>query len=197
MIRSRASLDRNFRVGAGKNCSDPITSAAALGQFTSVTAGEGGHKSRLRKALRNVLSSQAALFVAGVASGLLLSLLGRRPQTLPVAHPHPAAGQGLALADNVLVVYSFFEGDEASWGNLEFFVEQAVEADDGAQYVFVLNGLTSLNDPRLPRLPPSARYVLHENECYDWGTYAWVFSDVQDPQHFQCTNSTCLCQYSL
>lgn len=146
-------------------------------------------KSRFRKTLRNLLNSQVVLFCAGLASGLIVSLWARHPQAVPVAAR--SAGQSLSLADNVLVIYSFFEGDEASWGNLEFFVQQGVEADDGAQYVFVLNGLRSLSDPRLPRLPPNARYVLHENECYDWGTYAWVFSTVQDPEEFQCTTHTC------
>lgn len=155
-------------------------------------AGEKLDKSRIRrmKMIRTVLSSQTALFVAGIAAGLALSWLTRHPQevTVPVLRP---AGQIESLADNVLVVYSFFEGDETSWGNLEFFVQQGVQPDDGAQYVFVLNGLSSLSDPRLPRLPPNARYVLHENECYDWGTYAWVFDQVQDPKDFQCTTHTC------
>lgn len=140
------------------------------------------------KAVRNALNSQLALFVLGLAAGLTLSWLTRHPPAEPVPRP---AGQSQSLADNVLVVYSFFKGDETSWGNLEFFVQQGVHADDGAQYVFVLNGLTSLTDPRLPRLPPNARYVLHENECYDWGTYAWVFEQVQDPQDFQCTPHAC------
>lgn len=134
------------------------------------------------------MTSQVALFVAGLTSGLILSLLARRPETMPTA-PRPE-GQSLSFADNVLVVYSFFEGDEASWGNLEFFVQQGVKEDDGAQYVFVLNGMSSLSDPRLPLLPANARYVLHENECYDWGTYAWVFKEVEDPKHFQCAALT-------
>jgi hypothetical protein len=26
----------------------------------------------------------------------------------------------------------------------------------------------------LPQLPQHARYVNHQNECYDWGTYGWL-----------------------
>lgn len=26
----------------------------------------------------------------------------------------------------------------------------------------------------LPKLPSNARYVQHDNECYDWGTFGWL-----------------------
>jgi hypothetical protein len=26
----------------------------------------------------------------------------------------------------------------------------------------------------LPELPAHAKYVHHQNECYDWGTYGWL-----------------------
>lgn len=29
----------------------------------------------------------------------------------------------------------------------------------------------------LPPLPRNARYIYHENKCYDWGTFGWVFSE--------------------
>lgn len=28
--------------------------------------------------------------------------------------------------------------------------------------------------PQLPSLPRHARYVHHNNSCYDWGTYGWA-----------------------
>ena len=28
----------------------------------------------------------------------------------------------------------------------------------------------------LPALPSNARYVLHANACYDWGTMGWLLS---------------------
>lgn len=27
----------------------------------------------------------------------------------------------------------------------------------------------------LPELPANARYVWHENKCFDWGTFGWAF----------------------
>ena len=29
----------------------------------------------------------------------------------------------------------------------------------------------------LPELPPNARYVVHENRCYDWGTIGWALQE--------------------
>ena len=29
----------------------------------------------------------------------------------------------------------------------------------------------------LPELPPNARYVFHENRCYDWGTIGWAIQE--------------------
>jgi hypothetical protein len=28
----------------------------------------------------------------------------------------------------------------------------------------------------LPTLPPNARYIFHQNECFDWGTFGWALS---------------------
>ncbi len=28
--------------------------------------------------------------------------------------------------------------------------------------------------PELPELPANARYIFHENRCYDWGTIGWA-----------------------
>ena len=99
----------------------------------------------------------------------------------------PACAEDIRVADNALVIYSFFDGDEVSWGNLLFFLDQGVSASDGAQYVIVLNGMASLDDARLPHLPYNAKYVLHPNECYDWGTYTWVLEQVADPSNYKCT----------
>ncbi|GAX83294.1 hypothetical protein CEUSTIGMA_g10720.t1 [Chlamydomonas eustigma] len=46
----------------------------------------------------------------------------------------------------------------------------------------------------LPVLPPNARYVKHDNECYDWGTIGWLISskkvDVSKYLHFIFINSS-------
>ncbi len=31
--------------------------------------------------------------------------------------------------------------------------------------------------PSLPQLPRNARYLFHENKCFDWGTFGWVFDE--------------------
>lgn len=49
------------------------------------------------------------------------------------------------------------------------------QADDGCDYVIVLQQGTGLTQPDpLPPLPPNARYLRHPNECYDIGTVGWV-----------------------
>lgn len=47
---------------------------------------------------------------------------------------------------------------------------------------------------KLPELPSNARYLYHPNQCYDWGTFGWVF-DTQgvDPtayKHYIFLNSS-------
>jgi hypothetical protein len=39
----------------------------------------------------------------------------------------------------------------------------------------------------LPPLPPHARYVFHENVCYDWGTFGWLLmgSGHVDPRRYR------------
>ena len=39
----------------------------------------------------------------------------------------------------------------------------------------------------LPKLPSNARYVHHENACYDWGTFGWAlfkFSAILDAYRY-------------
>ena len=35
--------------------------------------------------------------------------------------------------------------------------------------------LTPLQAVDLPELPANAKYMHHPNQCYDWGTFGWVF----------------------
>lgn len=137
--------------------------------------------------------SQAMLLLLGICLGFIMgsNIWHDRRSSLVRNHPGAvtACADDLTLADNALVVYSFYDGDEVSWGNLLFFLDQAMSPSDGAQYVIVLNGMSTLHDPRLPRLPSNAQYVLHENECYDWGTYTWVLEKVVDPSRFKCVLS--------
>ena len=37
----------------------------------------------------------------------------------------------------------------------------------------------------LPDVPPNVRFEYHENQCYDWGTMGWVFSNkLVDPNKY-------------
>jgi translation initiation factor eIF-2B subunit epsilon len=50
-----------------------------------------------------------------------------------------------------------------------------VQAGDGCEYIIVLQQGSGLYDPEpLPALPPNARYLRHENRCWDIGTVGWV-----------------------
>lgn len=48
---------------------------------------------------------------------------------------------------------------------------------------------------RLPALPANARYVMHSNECYDWGAVGWLLLrsgkiDLSRFKYFVITNSS-------
>jgi hypothetical protein len=76
---------------------------------------------------------------------------------------------------NVLLVYVYADIHPYALGNLEYFVRTAVKPDDGVHYYFIIQqvGATADNHSSLPRLPPNAFYVYHENKCYDLGTVGW------------------------
>ena len=82
----------------------------------------------------------------------------------------------------VLIIYVWADTDVQSLGNLQFFIRHGVDAAQPADYYFILqkvNGKT-VNQSRLPSLPPNAQYIQHENECYDFGTYGWFLSSFGD-----------------
>ncbi len=43
--------------------------------------------------------------------------------------------------------------------------------------VWWLQDTALFSSATLPQLPRNARYVFHENKCYDWGTFGWVFDE--------------------
>ncbi len=47
---------------------------------------------------------------------------------------------------------------------------------------------------KLPELPPNARYLFHENKCYDWGTIGWAIDsgrvDTSGYRHIIFMNSS-------
>ena len=78
----------------------------------------------------------------------------------------------------VLVIYVWADVDTQSLGNLQFFIRYGVHAAQPADYYFILQKVKNktVDESRLPRLPPNAHYVQHENECYDIGTIGWFLS---------------------
>ncbi|MEW5312893.1 MAG: hypothetical protein WDW38_004491 [Sanguina aurantia] len=79
---------------------------------------------------------------------------------------------------DVLVMYIFAATDPEFYNNLNYFIREAVALDKDnlrMDYVIVVQKFgdaSKLLD--LPQLPSNAKYVLHANECYDWGTFGWL-----------------------
>lgn len=59
------------------------------------------------------------------------------------------------------------------------------QENDGCDYVIAIQegpGLERLAP--LPKLPPNARFVPHENKCFDLGTVGWMFDNkIVDPRY--------------
>ena len=132
-----------------------------------------------------MLFASAVGFLAGFQIAKATQITATQSSPATRDHHHSRAPYDLR-ASNVLVLYSFFDGDEMSWDNMLFFLKHAVQPSDGAEYVIILNGQSSTNDARLPELPINARYVLHSNECYDWGTYAWALTSQAKADQHSC-----------
>ena len=109
----------------------------------------------------------------------LLSSLELPSLTPPSLFPLPGRGR-------TLVLYVHSENDGQHLPNFLYFLDKAVRCWQDVDYLFVINrdDAESLNatDPsapwrqRLPPLPPNAKYILHPNECMDWGTAGWLLS---------------------
>ena len=115
----------------------------------------------------------------------LLHDLGYRSPELPPSSPYsssslfPLQGPG-----RTLFLYVHSENDAEHLPNLLYFIRKAVRCWHDADYVFIIQrddaaslNATDLNAEwrrRLPSLPANARYVLHINECMDWGTVGWL-----------------------
>lgn len=150
---------------------------------SGVPAATGGKPRSPGKPLRGDRApAAAALLLALVAC---LGLLANHAAFLAFVKPPPAAAvgapQGLPAAAalpppqprDTLVLYVFAATDPEYINNLRFFVDVAIDADDRCEYVIVVQDPAAPGDAAqvaaaLPRLPPNARYVHHENSCYDW-----------------------------
>lgn len=76
---------------------------------------------------------------------------------------------------DVLLLYVYADTHPYALENLKFFVRTAVRENDRVHYYFIIqqNGRYAMNLARLPSLPSNARYVPHENKCFDLGTIGW------------------------
>lgn len=96
--------------------------------------------------------------------------------------------------------------------NLLYFLEHGVHPGDGASYYFVLqSNFTTTSSCLAPfsvaplsiteefgvlpsNLPTNVRYVVHENDCYDLGTFGWFiqcgYADMTMYKYFIILNSS-------
>ncbi|CAL8467738.1 g7276 [Coccomyxa elongata] len=79
---------------------------------------------------------------------------------------------------DTLVIYVYSKSDTEYQRNLEFFVRNGMWEGDGCDYIIIVQQEAALfGSPSLPQLPRNARYLFHENKCFDWGTFGWVFDE--------------------
>ena len=76
--------------------------------------------------------------------------------------------------DRILVLYALADNDDHAIPNFAFFVKFAINRDRRSRYIIILQGFSQESQSKLPSLPSHAEYVLHSNQCYDWGTYGWL-----------------------
>lgn len=116
-------------------------------------------------------------------------------QVLSISPDGTVQGSRLhGVEQDTLVIYIYSSTDPEYLHNLEFFVKEAVDRADRCQYIFVVQDDSGVLPVDLPRLPKNARYVVHRNECYDWGTFGWVLKsgvvDVTSFKYFIFMNSS-------
>ena len=95
-----------------------------------------------------------------------------------------------------LVIYVFSDTDPEYVHNLEYFLGNAIEEEHEYMIVLNLDGapnkLEHVNDD--PDFPSNVRLIVHENRCFDWGTYGWALkqraSAQRDPRYFVFVNSS-------
>ena len=75
-------------------------------------------------------------------------------------------------------MYVWADVDVQYTGNLHFFVQHGVRATHPVDYFFILQqvGDKPVNESLLPILPSNARYIQHENKCFDIGTMGWFLT---------------------
>ncbi|KAK9859799.1 hypothetical protein WJX84_002990 [Apatococcus fuscideae] len=171
----------------------------------------------LLKAGRSVTSSRLfQLLMLAIMSVALFGLFHMSPFSHQLVGHRTGAGSGFRFGSplvgrhligldwaldsrgrkaETLVVYTFSNTDAEYKANLQFFVSEAMQEDDGCHYIVVVqqeaNGKPVLD---LPDVPSNARYEFHYNTCYDYGTVGWLLEQGKmDPgkyRYFVFVNSS-------
>ncbi len=134
------------------------------------------------------------LFLCGFA--FIINIYNKGPPTLIVGPSILPALPSTKSGDYILVVYVWAEVDVQSLPNLKFFVQHGVRATHPIDYFFILQQVdgSPVNESRLPTLPSNARYIQHENKCFDIGTMGWFLSqnitDTTKYKYFFVMNSS-------
>ena len=82
------------------------------------------------------------------------------------------------VQSDVLLIYVYADVHKYAYGNLKYFIENAVREQDGVDYFFILQRVENreINETQMPQLPKgNAYYIQHENRCFDYGTIGWFF----------------------
>ncbi|CAF4338884.1 unnamed protein product, partial [Adineta steineri] len=77
---------------------------------------------------------------------------------------------------DVLLMYVYANVYQHAYGNLKYFIENAVREQDGVDYIFILQQTEKKprDESKMPPLPKTnAFYFQHENNCFDYGTMGW------------------------
>ncbi|CAF1335153.1 unnamed protein product [Adineta steineri] len=73
-------------------------------------------------------------------------------------------------------MYVYANVYQHAYGNLKYFIENAVREHDGVDYIFILQQTENkpIDESKMPPLPKTnAFYFQHENNCFDYGTMGW------------------------
>lgn len=151
---------------------------------------------RSRRVARLLLLCSGALLLLYIVASLLSSTSGpsHAAQSGYWDSAIQLARRGSRRADT-LVVYVYSHSNPEYEHNLEFFVRHGMRAGDGCDYVITIQHGSGLRfSSELPLLPSNAKYVHHENMCFDFGTIHWLFDtkqvDMENYRFFLFMNSS-------
>eukprot|EP01026_Neomeris_dumetosa_P032392 TRINITY_DN2570_c0_g2_i1.p2 TRINITY_DN2570_c0_g2~~TRINITY_DN2570_c0_g2_i1.p2 ORF type:complete len:411 (-),score=42.80 TRINITY_DN2570_c0_g2_i1:664-1896(-) len=94
-------------------------------------------------------------------------------------------------SSDIVVIYhsNDFMLDPENAVNLNFFLQNAVDEDDGIHYIFVMRR----DDSLLPELPKNARYAFNDKECNVFGALGWLIRsgelDIKNYRYFVMISS--------